>query len=259
MADPQTEDGHVEIANDLWEALMAAGLGKNEYRAILCILRYSYGVKQYYAKLKKKEIAELTRIPLQKVNETLTALEKKNIIRIAQNNGYIYFHKDYEKWQLHETLTFDEKWKAQVNETLTRNLTKREAELHETLTSTSKKPSHNKGSKSSKERKESIKKSIYSLFDFWNSLKIIVHRDREKFKSNLNAALEKHSENEIRDAMQNYKTVLDGEEYFWTHRWELRDFLQRGLDRFLTVNKPLENFLKEKDNVKKPERTAPYH
>jgi len=126
LANVQAEDGHIRIANNLWEALMGAGLNRNEYRATLCILRYSYGVKQHYAKLKKKEIAGITRIPLQKVNETLTSLEKKNIIRMSENNGYIYFHKDYEKWQLHETLTLDEKWRAQVHETLTKNLTKRE-------------------------------------------------------------------------------------------------------------------------------------
>ena len=159
MANPQTENGHVEIANDLWEALMGAGLNKNEYRAVLCILRYSYGVKLKYAKLRKKEIAMLTRIPFPKVNETLTTLGKKNIIRISQKNGYIYFHKDYDKWQLNEKLTFSEKWKAQVNETLTKNLTKREVKLNETLTSTSKKDSGNKGSRGSKESKESIKES----------------------------------------------------------------------------------------------------
>ena len=175
MANPQTENGHVEIANDLWEALMAAGLNKNEYRAVLCILRYSYGVKLKYAKLRKKEIAILTRIPLPKVNETLTTLEKKNIIRIAQNSGYIYFHKDYDKWQLNERLTFDDKWRLQVNETLSKNLkklTKREVKLNETLTSTSKKASRNKGSKGSKESKESIKESKDTKSAFQPSEKI---------------------------------------------------------------------------------------
>lgn len=258
MADPQTEDGHVEIANDLWEALMGAGLNKNEYRATLCILRYSYGFKQKYAKLKKKEIADLTRIPLEKVAKTLTNLEKKNIIKIGENNGYIYFHKDYDKWQLAETLTFDEKWRRKVAETSTKNLTKRQVKLDKTSTSIPKKDNDNEDRGGSKERKKG-KESIYSLFDFWNSLKIIVHRDREKFRSNLNAALEKYSENEIREAMQNYKTVLGGDEYYWTYRWELRHFLQRGLERFLASSKPLENFLKEKDNEKKPERSAPYH
>jgi len=258
MANPQTKDGHVEIANDLWEALMGAGLNRNEYRATLCILRYSYGFKQKYARLKKKDIADLTRIPLEKVAKTLTNLEKKNIIKIAENNGYIYFHKDYEKWQLAETLTFDEKWRMKVAETSTKNLTKRQVKLDETSTSTSKKSNNGENSRASKERKKR-KESIYSLFDFWNSLKIMVHRDKEKFKPNLNAILEKYSEKEIRDAMQNYKIVLEDDKYFWTHKWELRDFLQRGLDRFLSTNKPLENFLKEKSNEKQPQPTAPYH
>jgi len=249
MANPQTQNGHIEIANDLWEALMGAGLNRNEYRAILCILRYSYGFKQKYARLKKKEIADLTRIPLERVAKTLTSLEKKNIIKIAENNGYIYFYKDYEKWQLDETATFDEEWRRKVAETSIKHLTKRQPKLDETSTSTSKKLSHREKLKASKERKK--KKERYSLYNFWNSLEIVVHRDREKFEPNLNSALEKHSKNEIRDAMQNYKIVLDGDEYYWTHKWELRHFLQRGLDRFLTINEPLKNFLKKNKGFEK--------
>lgn len=157
MAKPQLEDGHVEITNDIWNALMGAGLKKNEYRILLCILRYGYGVKKKYANLKKVEIARITRVPLPKVCETLGSLEKKNIIRTARNYDYIYFREDYERWQLDETLTFDEKWQAQVDETLAKNLkglTKRERKINETLTSARGKSSEDAKPGGSKEKKE---------------------------------------------------------------------------------------------------------
>lgn len=183
---------------------MGAGFKRNEYRIIFCILRYSYGVKNKYANLKKKEISILTRIPLPKVNETLTSLEKKNIIRISQTNGYIYFHKDYDDWQLNETLTFNDKWKLQVNETLTKNLTKREVKLNETLTSTSKKPSHNENSKSSKESKEIIKKeTICVVFNFWKKIlnhpRAILSEDR--IRDIRNRLKEGHSINDCKNAI----------------------------------------------------------
>ena len=97
--------------------------------------------------------------------------------------------------------------------------------------------------------------STYSLFDFWNSLKIIVHKDikgkvgNRTFKGCLEQALDDNTEETIREAMQNYKTILEGEEYFWKYRWTIGEFLIRGLDKFLTINKPFENFaIKERDN-----------
>jgi len=157
MANPQRENGHIEIANDLWDAIMSGGFTRNEYRALMCILRFSYGCNKKYANLKKKEISDITRIPLQKVNETLTSLEKKNVIRISKDNGYIYFHKDYDKWKLHEKLTFDEKWRAKLHETLTKNLTKSEVKLHETLTSTEPEPPSEANRSSPKYNKNNIK------------------------------------------------------------------------------------------------------
>ena len=85
---------------------------------------------------------------------------------------------------------------------------------------------------------------IKFLFNYWNGLKIITHRNLDKYKPCLNSALEHYSEPEIQGAMKNYSTVLFGKEYYWTHKWGLDEFLSRkgGLDKFLTVNMPFENF-----------------
>ena len=92
-------------------------------------------------------------------------------------------------------------------------------------------------------------KKEHSLFDFWNSLKIIIHKNikgkvgNRTFKGCLEQALKDNTEEIIRDAMQNYKNILEGEEYFWKYRWTVGEFLIRGLDKFLTINKPFENFV----------------
>lgn len=46
----------------------------------------------------------------------------------------------------------------------------------------------------------------------------------------------------IAEAIANYATVLAGDEWMWTHSWTLTDFLNRGLDRFVSEARPLENF-----------------
>jgi len=106
--------------------------------------------------------------------------------------------------------------------------------------------------KNDKNDKNIIDNYIYSLFDYWNSLKIIVHRDITEFKPHLHAALQKYSVEEIKEAMKNYNDILKSEEYYWTHRYKLDEFLKRkgNIDRFLSINKPFENFRKDKTKKK---------
>ncbi len=85
-----------------------------------------------------------------------------------------------------------------------------------------------------------------TLFEYWNSLEIIQHRSIEKYRRHLEATLKTYAPEEIGEAMKNYRDILDGEAYFFKHRWTLDEFLSRkgGLEKFLTVNNPFDNFRK---------------
>lgn len=88
-----------------------------------------------------------------------------------------------------------------------------------------------------REKKKELNKkkenpSVKIIFDHWNEQEIIKHRDMEKFRSNINSALKKYSEEEIVSAINNYSSVLHDDDSWWTHSWNLRNFLTRGLDRF---------------------------
>lgn len=97
-----------------------------------------------------------------------------------------------------------------------------------------------------KTNKEEInKESIYSIFEYWNSKGIIRHRElKQRWRKTINARLKHYTAEQIKEAIDNYATVLSSEEYYWTYRWTLEEFLKRGLDKFLTENKPLENYRK---------------
>ena len=102
-------------------------------------------------------------------------------------------------------------------------------------------------------KKEVLKKELYIVGNFWNSKGIIRHGP--KTIENSLPVLKKHLlapfgrgdwwTDDICRAICNYEQVLNGDDYFWTHRWTLKEFLTRGLDRFVDDAKPLENFLKE--------------
>ena len=102
----------------------------------------------------------------------------------------------------------------------------------------------NKKYKKIKEAKE----NIYSpnpqrtIFDYWNEKGIIRHRvlddaTRRKIKT----TLESHTGDEILQAIDNYSFILSGD-YSFTYRWTLKDFLARGLDKFLDLEVAKTNY-----------------
>ena len=84
------------------------------------------------------------------------------------------------------------------------------------------------------------------IFDHWNGLKVVVHKEFDKFKPFIHARLEHYSPGEILEAMTNYAKVLASDRHWPTYAWTIEEFLSRknGFDKYLSVNKPLENFRK---------------
>lgn len=98
---------------------------------------------------------------------------------------------------------------------------------------------------------EKQRNEIMGIFDFWNGQKIVAHRKMtDKIVLKIRTAIKEYSEKEVRKAIENYAAVINGKDFFWTYRWTLPDFLQRGLTRFLET--PIENFkIKEIQRPKK--------
>lgn len=113
-----------------------------------------------------------------------------------------------------------------------------------------------------KECKNVRNKNIYKeLFDFWNSLKIVIHQKlTEKMKKAINARLKDgKSPEQIKEAMSNYAKILHSDKYYWSHKWTLNEFLSREegakMELFLTKNDPFSTY---KKRIKK-EPIPAYH
>lgn len=97
-----------------------------------------------------------------------------------------------------------------------------------------------------------IREDIYRVLASWNSLNIRNLKDgeskvREKTEAKIAATLEDYPADVIIKAIENYGHVIAHPElYFFSYKWELAEFLQRGLRKFMDDAKPLENFKKEK-------------
>ena len=84
------------------------------------------------------------------------------------------------------------------------------------------------------------------IFQRWNSKGIIQHRKlTDKIKRAINGALQDYTEEEICQAIDNYAVILADDRYYWSYKWGLKEFLQRGLDKFLDFDVAAQNYRKD--------------
>lgn len=88
------------------------------------------------------------------------------------------------------------------------------------------------------------KEYIYTLFSFWNEQRIIKHRKmNQQMKSHINARLQDYSVDELKKAIYNYSIILKSDDYYWTHKWTLQEFMKpNNVTRFVDDADPLNNF-----------------
>ncbi len=94
---------------------------------------------------------------------------------------------------------------------------------------------------------------IYTLYEHWNGQNIIKHRKlTDSMKRHTKARLDDYSIDELKQAMSNYKEVLESDNYYWTHKWTYQDFMKPdNVVRFLDESEPKTNFLSNKAALNK--------
>jgi len=95
-----------------------------------------------------------------------------------------------------------------------------------------------------------VTKNIYSIINHWNSkgIKALEEREtevKEKTQAKIKKWLKNYAVNEIKDAIDNYDEILESELYYFSHRWQLWEFMDRGLINFLVKNEPRKNYLRD--------------
>lgn len=102
MANPQIEDGYTRIANELFEAICQADFNGGQTKAILAIVRYTYGWNKTEDQISHKQIQELTGIKSRThLMRILKELEKSRVIKCLHRHGLpsiICLNKDFEEW-----------------------------------------------------------------------------------------------------------------------------------------------------------------
>lgn len=100
-ANPQAEDGHVDIANEIVEALAKRYFSSYESQILWVIFRKTYGWHKKTDQISITQFQEMTGMKRRHVHRTLSKLVQRKIVtRIGNSRIISYgFQKDYTKWK----------------------------------------------------------------------------------------------------------------------------------------------------------------
>ena len=104
MANPQTENGHIRIATEIWEALVRTRIPGEARQVLDLIIRKTYGYHKKADQISTGQIVEATGLARRAVEKARKNLKEWNLIATAKKGGsqiLLYcFNKDYEAWKL---------------------------------------------------------------------------------------------------------------------------------------------------------------
>lgn len=90
-----------------------------------------------------------------------------------------------------------------------------------------------------KKKRVTLKSKRQEILEYWNSQGIIVHRRmNHELELEIARMLKYYSADELKASILLYATILeagtpeDEKKYFWTYKWNLYEFLKRGVKKF---------------------------
>ncbi|MFJ0379163.1 replication protein [Bordetella bronchiseptica] len=112
---PQVEDGHIKLANELYEAIIAFEFSKTQLRVLLAVLRKTYGYGKKEDDMSASQLgALLGEMKRQHITTALNELAAMRVItkRPGKYGSVVGVNKDYSAW-------VDSPKSGQVNESRT--------------------------------------------------------------------------------------------------------------------------------------------
>lgn len=102
MANPQKENGHTQISNELFEAILRSDFSLRELKIIFCVIRFTYGFSRKAAELSSRFISNATSIKPNHIFTTIKDLINKNVLlnltsKVGSTRKY-QLNKDYDMW-----------------------------------------------------------------------------------------------------------------------------------------------------------------
>jgi phage replication O-like protein O len=163
IGNPQLEDGHTRIANELLDAIIRFDFGKRHYKVVLFVLRKTYGWNKKADVMSLSQILDGTGLSRAHSCESINDLvQMKVLLKQEHRNGQlIEINKKYGEWKVFPK-------KEHVPKTGTKVFPKRESAVPETGT-TKDKPKNNTKRQSMSGKPDSVKAQAIEVLQFLNT------------------------------------------------------------------------------------------
>jgi hypothetical protein len=253
----------------LIEIIAQGRLSYDEVRIASFIMRWSWGFDEGVRRqdwTKEFTISEIAREINMKQSLCWKTINKMvNDGKLLRDGNKFQFNEHYEKWKVSQKVITEPITNSYNTKPITNNYNTYNKKLYPLLqkvitpitnsynpdiqeTSIAKAPVGENALRKDtlKDTNTKISKDTYTrILNSWNSLKIIEHKDTDKLRRKIEAALKVYTPEELEDAFKNYAYILSApDRFFWSYRWQLKDFLDRGVERFLPINFREEDYLK---------------
>lgn len=148
----EVEDGYTRLANALYEELIGADLTKNQSKVAHAICRKTYGYGKKMDRISDSQLAQITRLPRQKVNKAKNELiAMKVILREGQQIGP---NKNIEEWKIEGCHYSGDNVTALVTKSVTKTVTALSPKQGHTKETITKEKRNNKNTMSESVRTE---------------------------------------------------------------------------------------------------------
>lgn len=101
MGNPQLEDGHTRIANELFEAIISFQFSSRQLKVVMAVIRKTYGFNKKQDRLALSTISEMTGVIKTHVCQTVKQLREMNVLEVDASgfSHCISLNKNYREWK----------------------------------------------------------------------------------------------------------------------------------------------------------------
>jgi len=236
--------GFRKIDNDTFKALMVSTISGAAFRIVLAIIDKTLGFQKQEAKISLSHFQNVTGLSRQSVRLAVKQAEKQRLIRVQRDSTRptIYALNGCAEW-----LTRQQNHPRELGRGITLALGNEITPDRETESPQTRKLASLETTMPKETIKETSKESIYiGVFNHWNQQNIIIHKKlTDDMRNAIIRALRDYTNEETRAGISNYAEIVHGQEYYFTHKWTLKDFLKRGLEKFTDLEVAKSNYRKE--------------
>lgn len=101
MGNPQLDDGHTRIANELYEAIINFPFTGPQYKVVLSIIRKTYGFNKKADRVAQSVLSEMTGLAKPNVCRVMKQLRQMKVVLIddSKMSHLVEFNKRYKEWE----------------------------------------------------------------------------------------------------------------------------------------------------------------